>query len=44
MKMRAFAALLVFMWSAGGHVQTFDTAKLDLLFDRLLEENKRWEG
>jgi CubicO group peptidase (beta-lactamase class C family) len=44
MKMRLFAALLVFVWSAGGHAQTFDIAKLDLLFDRLLEKNKGMGG
>lgn len=44
MKTRLFAALLVLVWSAGGHAQTFDTAKLDLLFDRLLEKNKGMGG
>src|SRR5687767_14360227 len=37
-------ALLVLMWSAGGYAQTFDAAKLDLLFDRLLEKNKGMGG
>ncbi len=44
MKTHLFAALLVLMWSAGGYTQTFDTAKLDLLFDRLLEKNKGMGG
>jgi CubicO group peptidase (beta-lactamase class C family) len=44
MKTRLFAALLVLVWSAGGYAQTFDTAKLDLLFDRLLEKNKGMGG
>jgi CubicO group peptidase (beta-lactamase class C family) len=36
--------LLVLVCSAGGYAQTFDTAKLDLLFDRLLEKNKGMGG
>ncbi|MEO7189721.1 MAG: serine hydrolase domain-containing protein [Vicinamibacterales bacterium] len=44
MKTRLFASLLVVAWSAGGYAQTFDTAKLDLLFDRLLEKNKGMGG
>jgi D-alanyl-D-alanine carboxypeptidase len=43
MKTRLFAALLVLV-SAGGYAQTFDTATLDLLFDRLLEKNKGMGG
>lgn len=44
MSTRLFASLLVLAWSAGGYAQTFDTAKLDLLFDRLLETNKGMGG
>ena len=44
MKTRLFAALLVLIGSAGGYAQTLDAAKLDLLFDRLLEKNKGMGG
>jgi CubicO group peptidase (beta-lactamase class C family) len=44
MKTRLFAALLVVVGSVGGYAQTIDTAKLDLLFDRLLEKNKGMGG
>lgn len=44
MNTRLFASLLVLVWSAGGFAQAFDTAKLDLLFDRLLEKNKGMGG
>lgn len=44
MKSRRFAVLLVLVWSARGSAQTFDAAKLDLLFDRLLEKNKGMGG
>ena len=35
-----FAALPAFVLAAAGHAQTLDKAKLDQLFDRLLEKNK----
>jgi D-alanyl-D-alanine carboxypeptidase len=45
MRTRLLAALLVLTWSMGGDAQSsFDTAKLDLLFDRLLEKNKGMGG
>jgi D-alanyl-D-alanine carboxypeptidase len=44
MRTRLFAALLCLVSSAGMYAQTFDTAKLDLLFDRLLEKNKGMGG
>ena len=44
MRTRLLAALLLLMWSLAGHAQTFDTATLDRLFDRLLEKNKGMGG
>jgi CubicO group peptidase (beta-lactamase class C family) len=41
---KILAALFVLMWTAGSYAQTFDTAKLDLLFDRLLERNMGMGG
>ena len=35
-----FATLLTLAWSIDGQAQTLDKAKLDQLFDRLLEKNK----
>lgn len=44
MKMRLFGPLLAFLLSVNGYAQTFDTDKLDLLFDRLLEKNQGMGG
>jgi hypothetical protein len=44
MKTRLFASMLFLAWSAGGRAPTFDTVKLDLLFERLLERNKGMGG
>jgi len=35
-----FATLLTLVLVTAGYAQTLDTAKLDQLFDRLLEKNK----
>ena len=44
MKIHLLVAVLVLLWSVGGYAQTLDTAKLDQLFDRLLEKNKGMGG
>lgn len=44
MRTRLLVLLLLLGLSAVGRAQTFDTASLDLLFDRLLEKNKGMGG
>ena len=44
MRRHLFAALLFVLWSTPGYTQTLDTARLDQLFDRLLEKNKGMGG